>query len=721
MVQERKFTFKLGEDIITLSTGKLAGQAGGAVVVSSGDTVLLVTATMAKEPRTGIDFFPLTVDLEERLYAAGRIPGSFFRREGRPSEQAILLDRVIDRPLRPLFPKDMRNAVQIILLPLSLGKEQLLSVLGLIGASAALTISDAPFDGPIAAVRIGSIDEELIVNPTISQLKESTLDLLVAGSEEAIIMVEAGAQETDEETMLDALELAHESIQDAIRVQHEMRETVGKPKRLDYPSFALPEGLVECVRELTWDCLTEAVEKTPDRDERSKIFGAVEKKLRERLVQEELEVDWSDKQMGEAFHDVMKAVIRERILETGIRPDGRDPHTIRELTAEVDLVPRPHGSGLFSRGLTQVMSLTTLGMPSEEQRLDDLFPGETKRYIHHYNFPPFSTGETWFLRGPKRREIGHGALAARALEPVLPSTEEFPYTIRVVSESLSSNGSTSMAAVCGSTLSLMDAGVPLKAPVGGIAMGLISDGERYRVLTDIQGLEDHLGDMDFKVTGTRAGITALQMDIKIKGVTREILNEALAQARVARMQVLDVIKGAISAPRPELPENAPKMVTLKIDPEKIGKLIGPGGKTIRAIQEKYEVNVDVEDDGTVFIAAESGRGAEEALAYVKSIMETPQEGKIYTGKVARIVDFGAFVEILPGTDGLVHISQLSDKHIASVEAVVSVGDEILVMVTGIRRDGKIRLSRQAVLEGWTLEEARSHDRPKSSSRAPRRR
>ncbi|HEY88564.1 MAG TPA: polyribonucleotide nucleotidyltransferase [Thermoflexia bacterium] len=721
MAQERKFTFKLGEDIITLSTGKLAGQAGGAVVVSSGDTVMLVTATMAKKARAGIDFFPLTVDLEERLYAAGRIPGSFFRREGRPSEQAILLDRVIDRPLRPLFPKDMRNAVQIILLPLSLGKEQLLSALGLIGASAALTISDVPFDGPIAAVRIGSIDEELIINPTISQLKESTLDLLVAGSEEAIIMVEAGAQEIDEETMLDALELAHKSIQDAIRVQHEMREAVGKPKRLDYPSFALPAGLVERVRELTWDCLNEAVEKTTDRDERSEIFEAVEKELRERLAQEEQAVAWSDKQIDEAFHDVMKAVIRERILETGIRPDGRDPRTIRELTAEVDLVPRPHGSGLFSRGLTQVLSLTTLGMPSEEQRLDDLFPGETKRYIHHYNFPPYSTGETWFLRGPKRREIGHGALAARALEPLLPSTEEFPYTIRVVSESLSSNGSTSMASVCGSTLSLMDAGVPLKAPVGGIAMGLVSDGERYRVLTDIQGVEDHLGDMDFKVTGTREGITALQMDIKIKGVTRQILSEALEQARIARLQVLDVIKGAIAAPRPELPENAPKMVTLKIDPEKIGKLIGPGGKTIRAIQEKYEVNVDVEDDGTVFIAAESGRGAEEALVYVNFIMETPQEGKIYTGKVARIVDFGAFVEILPGTDGLVHISQLSDKHIPSVEAVVSVGDEILVMVTGIRRDGKIRLSRQAVLEGWTLEEARSHDRPKTSSRAPRRR
>ena len=383
-------------------------------------------------------------------------------------------------------------------------------------------------------------------------------------------------------------------------------------------------------------------------------------------------------------------------------------------------MPRPHGSGLFSRGLTQVLSLATLGMPSEEQRLDDLFPEETKRYIHHYNFPPFSTGETWFLRGPKRREIGHGALAERALEPLLPSEEEFPYTIRVVSEALSSNGSTSMASVCGSTLSLMAAGVPLKAPVGGIAMGLVSDGDRYRVLTDIQGLEDHLGDMDFKVTGTRNGITALQMDIKIKGVGRKILSEALAQAREARLQVLDVIKGAIAAPREKLPENAPKMLTTQIDPEKIGKLIGPGGKMIRSIQDEYEVNVDVEDDGTVFIAAEGGSGAEEALAYVNSIMEKPKEGKIYTGKVARIVDFGAFVEILPGTDGLVHISQLSDQHIPSVEDVVSVGDEILVMVTGIRRDGKIRLSRQAVLEGWSLEEARANDRPKRSSR-PRRR
>ncbi|MEA3307883.1 MAG: polyribonucleotide nucleotidyltransferase [Chloroflexota bacterium] len=721
MAQERKFTFKLGEDTITLSTGKLAWQAGGAVVVSSGDTALLVTATMAKEPRSGINFFPLTVDLEERLYAAGRIPGSFFRREGRPSEKAILLDRVIDRPLRPLFPKDLRNAVQVIIMPLSLGEEQSISALGLIGASAALMISDTPFGGPIGAVRIGSIEGKLIVNPTVSQLKESALDLLVASSADAIIMVEAGAHEIDEKTMLDALELAHESVQDAIRVQLVMQAEIGKPKRLDYPSFALPTELMDHARELTADCIAEVVEKTTDRDERARLLKAVEAELRDRLSKEEPADNWSERQIGDAFHDVMKDVVRERILATGIRPDGRDQHTIRQLSAEVDLVARPHGSGLFSRGLTQVLSLATLGMPSEEQRLDDLFPEETKRYIHHYNFPPYSTGEVWFLRGPKRREIGHGALAERALEPLLPSIEEFPYTIRVVSEALSSNGSTSMASVCGSTLSLMDAGVPLKAPVGGIAMGLVSDGERYRVLTDIQGLEDHLGDMDFKVTGTRQGITALQMDIKIKGVTRQILSEALEQARVARLQVLDVLKGAIAAPREQLPDNAPKMVTTQIDPEKIGKLIGPGGKTIRAIQEKYQVNVDVDDDGTVFIAAESGQGAEQALVYVNSIMETPEAGKIYTGKVARIVDFGAFVEILPGTDGLVHISQLSDQHVPSVEAVVSVGDEILVMVTDIRSDGKIRLSRQAVLEGWTLAEARSHDRPRRSSGRPRRR
>ncbi|MGC9469871.1 MAG: polyribonucleotide nucleotidyltransferase [Anaerolineae bacterium] len=712
MLEEHVFTTKLGDQEVTLKTGKIARLAGGAVIAQVGDTVLLATATMSRTPREGIDFFPLTVDFEERLYAAGRIPGSFFRREGRPTEKAILTSRLIDRPIRPLFPKDMRNDVQVIVQPLSQGESEYADMLGLVAASAALTISDVPFDGPVAGIRIGHVDGQLIVNPTIQQIKQSDLDLRVAGSADAIIMVEAGANEVSEELMLDAMQLAHESMQDAIRVQNEMREAVGKPKR-DYPRFGLPEALTARTNELMMDRVRHLVETTELKGERIEALNELEEELREALADEAEANSWLPRLIGEAFNNVLKAVVRERILDQGIRPDGRDPRTIRELEAEVHLVPRPHGSGLFTRGETQVMSLATLGMPGEEQELDDLFPEETKRYIHHYNFPPFSTGETWPLRGPRRREIGHGALAERALEPVLPSKEAFPYTIRVVSEVLSSNGSTSMASACGSTLALMDAGVPIKAPVGGIAMGLVSDGTRYRVLTDIQGIEDHLGDMDFKVTGTRQGITALQMDIKIKGVSRQILSEALEQARIAREQIIDVIEGAIASPRDTLSQFAPKMLTTQIDVDKIGALIGPGGKTIRALQAEYEVKIDIEEDGTVFIASPGGDGAQRALAYVESMMEKPKLGKVYTGKVVRVTDFGAFVEIIPGVDGMVHISQLSDTRIDKVTDAVNVGDEILVMVTDISSDGKIRLSRQAVLEGWTLEEAQAQDSPPS--------
>ncbi len=723
MFDEHTFSTTLGDQEITLSTGKIARLAGGAVLAKSGETVLLATATMS-DPREGISFFPLTVNFEERLYAAGRIPGSFFRREGRPSEKAILTSRLIDRPLRPLFPKDMRNEVQIIVTPLSQGEEEHADVLGVIASSAALMISDIPFDGPVAAVRIGHIDGELIINPTISQMKESLLDLRVAGSKDAIIMVEAGAEEVDESLMIDALELAHESIQDAIQVQDEMRAAVGKPKKDDYPRFGTPEALVEKVEAMTTDRLRTLLRETELKEDRDTALAEVEADVKASLAEEAEANEWTEGDIRDAFHDVFKKVVRERILNDNVRPDGRDQRTIRALDAEVGLMPRPHGTGLFTRGETQVLSLATLGMPGEEQMLDDLFPEETKRYIHHYNFPPFSTGETWFLRGPRRREIGHGALAERALEPVLPAQDEFPYTIRVVSEVMASNGSTSMASVCGSTLSLMDAGVPIKAPVGGIAMGLVSDGERYRVLTDIQGLEDHLGDMDFKVTGTRKGVTALQMDIKIKGVTRAILTEALEQAKEARLQILDVIEETIPEPRAELSTYAPKMLTIKIDPEMIGLIIGPGGKNIRATQDKFDVKIDVEEDGTVFVAAESGAGAQEALEYIRSITTPPEVGKIYTGRVVRITDFGAFVEILPGTDGLMHISQLSDEHVRSVEDVVNVGDEVLVMVTNVGRDNKIRLSRKAVINGWTLEEAREDDQPKRSSRgghSPRRR
>ncbi len=715
MLEEHAFEAELGGQTLTLKTGKIARLAGGSVLLQSGDTVLLATATMSRNPREGIDFFPLTCNYEERLYAAGRIPGSFFRREGRPSEQGILASRLIDRPLRPLFPKDLRNDVQVIVQPLSQGESEYADVLGITAASCALMISDIPFDGPVGGVRIGLIDGELVVNPTIQQMETSTLDLRIAGSAEAIIMVEAGASIVSEATMLDALELAHQSIQDVIRVQNEMRTAVGKPKCDDYVRFGMPEALASRANELMSDRLKELVSTTQLKGERLDSLNALEDELKEALAEEAEANGWSSRLVGNAFHDVLKETVRERILGEGIRPDGRDRYTIRALDAEVHLVPRPHGTGLFTRGETQVLSLATLGMPGERQELDDLFPAETKSYIHHYNFPPFSTGETWMLRGPRRREIGHGALAERALVPVLPSKEEFPYTIRVVSECMASNGSTSMASVCGSTLALMDAGVPISAPVGGIAMGLVSDGDRYCVLTDIQGMEDRLGDMDFKVTGTREGITALQMDIKIKGVTRQILTEALEQARVAREQIIDVITTTIPAPREELSDSAPKMLTTKIDVEKIGALIGPGGKIIRALQSEFEVKIDIEEDGTVFIAAPGGDGAERALKHIDAMMEVPEPGRIYTGKVVRVADFGAFVEILPGTDGLVHISQLSDTRIERVTDVANVGDELLVMVTAVT-DGKVRLSRQAVLQGWTLEEAKAQDSPPSGGR-----
>ncbi len=714
MLEERTFSTKLGDHTITLSTGKIARLAGGAVIAQSGDTVLLATATMARTPREGIDFFPLSVDFEERLYAVGRIPGSFFRREGKPSEQGTLTSRLIDRPLRPLFPKDMHNDVQVIVTSLSQGEENYADILGIIAASAALMISDIPFEGPVAGVRIGYIDGALVVNPTISQMRNSDLDLRVAGSADAIIMVEAGANEIEEGLMVEAMQLAHQSMQDVIAVQNEMRAAVGKPKS-DYPSFTLPEALKTRVAGLVTADIQNLLATSPLKGERIEVVDALRDGVKTQLAEEAEAEGWTITQIGEAFEDALKAVVRRRILDENIRPDGRDQRTIRPLDAEVHLVPRPHGSGMFTRGETQVLSLVTLGMPNEEQEIDDLFPEDTKRYIHHYNFPPYSTGEAYPLRGPRRREIGHGALAERALVPVLPPKDKFPYTIRVVSEVMASNGSTSMASTCGSTLALMDAGVPIKSPVGGIAMGLVSDGERYRVLTDIQGMEDHLGDMDFKVTGTRQGITALQMDIKIKGVTREILTEALAQARQAREQIIDVIEATIPSPRAELSAFAPKMLSTSIDPEKIGALIGPGGKNIRAIQAEYSVKVDVEEDGTVYIGSPGGEGAQKALKYINAMMETAEAGKIYTGKVVRVADFGAFVEILPGTDGMVHISQLSDTRVNQVTDVANVGDEVMVMVTDVSPDGKLRLSRRAVLEGWTLEEARAQDAPRSNS------
>jgi len=705
-VTTHSFTATLGEQTLSFETGKLAPQAGGAVTIQSGDTKLLVTATMSRDVREGISFFPLTVDFEERLYAAGRIPGSFFRREGRPPESATLIARLTDRPLRPLFPKKMRNDVQVIITPLSQDEEHSSDILSIIGASAALTISDVPFDGPIGAARVGYIDGELVMNPTLIQMEESLLDLKLAGSSDALLMVEASAEGVSESVLVEALASGYDAIQDTINTQHEMREAVGKPKRPYTLHGVVPDDLVDTMRHEASDRIADTFYGAEDKEERDSRVRALQNEMVERFGE-----TWDANVVKEALDKIAREIIRGRTIYDNWRPDGRKSDEIRSLSAEVGLLPRAHGSGLFTRGETQVLSVATLGTPREEQIIDDLSPREKKRYMHHYNFPPFSTGETWPLRGPKRREIGHGVLGEHALRPVLPDQDDFAYTIRVVSDVLSSNGSTSQASICGSTLALMDAGVPIKAPVAGIAMGMMKDGDRYQILTDIQGLEDHIGDMDFKVAGTREGVTALQMDIKLGGISYQLLEEALGQARDARLQILDVMTEAIPEPRADFSPYAPRMTIMHVSPDKLGAVIGSGGETVRSIEDQCDVSVDIEDDGTIYVAATSGPCAEKAQAMIEALTEEPEVGQIYTGRVARITNFGAFVEILPNTDGMVHISQLSNDFVDSVEDVVQVGDEIMVMVTNIDREGKIRLSRQAVLEGWTPEEARAADRP----------
>jgi polyribonucleotide nucleotidyltransferase len=553
---------------------------------------------------------------------------------------------------------------------------------------------------------VGYIDNELVVNPTLPEMEESTLDLRLAGTAEAILMVEANADGVEEHVLVEALRSGHEAIQDTVRTQKEMREAVGKPKR-EYRLYGVvPDELVDKVRQEASARIEEAVYGAENKEERDNRVRNLQNEMVARL-----EEAWDEGLIKEALDKVMRDIIRQRTINEGIRADGRRPDEIRSLSAEVGLLPRAHGSGLFTRGETQVLSVATLGTPREEQMIDDLSPRERKRYMHHYNFPPYSTGETWPLRGPKRREIGHGALGENALRPMLPGEDEFAYTLRVVSDVLSSNGSTSMASICGSTLALMDAGVPIKAPVGGIAMGMMKQDDRYQILTDIQGLEDHIGDMDFKVAGTREGVTALQMDIKTSGISYELLEEALAQAREARLQILDAMSEAISEPREDMSPYAPRMTIMQVDPSKLGAVIGSGGETVRSIEEQCDVSVDIEDDGSIYIAATSGPCAEQAQAMIEALTEEPEVGQIYTGRVVRTTNFGAFVEILPNTDGMVHISQLSNEYVDSVEDVVQVGDEIMVMVTNIDREGKIRLSRQAVLEGWTPEEARAADKP----------
>jgi polyribonucleotide nucleotidyltransferase len=707
--EAKRYTAIVGPHTLTFETGKLAGQAGGAVTLSVGDSTVFAAATMGGV-RDGIDFFPLSVEYEERLYAGGKIPGSFFRREGRAPTDAILTARLTDRPLRPLFQHGMRNEVQVIMYSFSSDGVNPLDILAINAASAAIMVSDIPWGGPVGAVRVGRVNGEFVINPTFAEMEASDLDLRIAGTKDAILMVECGANEIPEDVMAQALDLGHKSIQPFIEAQIKMAAEVGKAKR--EPTIALAnEELQKKVFERVNGPMNSLLDKPLNKSE---FYGGMDELLNNLVAELCIEGDATaptKKDVSSAFSEAEHKIVRERILSAGKRPDGRKPTDIRPIWCEVGLLSRPHGTGLFTRGETQILSFATLATLGEAQELDNLSPIKTKRYMHHYNFPPFSTGEAKPLRGQSRREVGHGALAERALEPVIPAEESFPYTIRVVSEALSSNGSTSMGSVCGSTLALMDAGVPIKAPVSGVAMGLITDETgRYQILTDIQGTEDHLGDMDFKVAGTAKGITALQMDIKISGLSAQMMKEALAQAHTARMSIMEKMLAVLPEPRKELKPHAPRIITVKIPVDKIGALIGPGGKNIRALQEETGTIIDIQEDGTVYIASTNSEGAKIAQEKVESLGESVVIGNIYTGKVVRIEAFGAFVELLPGVDGLVHISQLDTERVNSVEDICKLGDELTVMVTDVDPQGKVRLSRQAVLEGWSVEEAREKDK-----------
>lgn len=703
----------LGDKEIIIETGKLAGQANGSVTIRQGDSLIFSAVTMS-DVREGLDFFPLTVDYEERMYAGGRIPGSFFRREGRPRAEAVLTARMVDRPIRPLFPDGMRNDVQVMLMSLSADTENPLDIIAINAASASLMISDIPWHGPVGAVRIGYRDEEFIVNPTFSEIEDSSLDLVVVGTKEAITMVECGANEVSEQVVVKALDLAHKAIQPIIELQERMAREIGKEK-LEVETFEIKPALIDQVQQRISGQLTEILQKPYSKENLYGGISQLKKDVIEALTADkaetlsESEFKSLKKSVGNAFEEAEKTIIRERILNERVRPDGRRPEDVRDIWCEVNFSPRAHGSAIFTRGETQVLTLATLGTPRDAMEMDNLIPTEQKkRYMHHYNFPPFSTGEVGRIF-TSRREIGHGMLAERALEKMLPDEKDFPYTLRLVSEVMSSNGSSSMASTCGSTLALMDCGVPIKRPVSGVAMGMVKKDDNYVILTDILGMEDHLGDMDFKVTGTTEGITALQMDIKIGGITTEIMSEALEQARIARLHILDTMLQTIDQPRSDIKDHAPRIEAIKVPVEKIGAVIGKGGETIRNLQEETGTRIEVEDDGTIFISSVDGVGYKAARERIEQLTEEVQVGRIYTGKVVRVTDFGAFVELLPGTDGLVHISQLDTSHVKNVSDVVQVGDEITVMVTNIDNQGKIRLSRQALLEGWTLEEAQARD------------
>ena len=695
---------------LIVETGKLAGQANGSVTVQYGETIILATATMSKGPREGIDFFPLTVDYEERQYAAGKIPGSFQRREGRGRDEAILMGRLTDRPLRPLFPKGLRNDVQIIITTLSVDQENDPGIFGILGASAALMISDIPWSGPVAGVRMGYVDGKLVVNPTEQQREKSDLDLIIAATGDAVMMVEAGAKMVSEQTVLGAIQEAHDAIRTLCKLQEDLRAECGKAKAEFTPAKIDPdvEGAVD--GELG-DRLA-AVLNQEDKQTRNAGLDALTNETVGKLSER-----FDSAQLVSVVESRIKQAVRVQILTKDLRPDGRSTNTIRAIECEVGVLPRTHGSGLFTRGQTQALSIATLGAPGDAQKIESLaWEDQQKRYIHHYNFPPYSTGEARPMRGPSRRDIGHGHLAERALVPVLPSKDAFPYTLRVVSEVVSSNGSTSMASVCGSTLSLMDAGVPISAPVAGVAMGLVlGSGEhegKHAILTDILGMEDALGDMDFKVAGTDAGITALQMDIKVKGITLQIMEEALEQARHARLFILGKITAAIAEPRAKLSQYAPKMVTVQVPQDKIGAIIGPGGKTIRRIQDETGAKIDIDDSGLVSISSPSREGAERAAGIVRGMTEELEVGKIYLGKITRLMTFGAFAEVLPGKEGLIHVSELAEHRVAKVEDVVDLGDEVMVMVVEVDSMGRVNLSRRAVIEGQTPDDyaARKVDR-----------
>jgi polyribonucleotide nucleotidyltransferase len=721
LVTPNSFESEVGGRKLTIETGKLAGQASGAITARYGDTVVLVTACTSQEPREGVDFLPLTVDYEERLYAAGKIPGGFIRREGRPSQEATLASRLTDRPLRPLLPKAWRNDIQVIITVLSADQENDPDILAVIGGSAALSISPIPFAGPVSAVHVGYINGEMVLNPTLAQLEDSQLDLVVVSTKEAIVMIEAGANEAPEDIVMQGIEFGHQANQPIIRLQEQLQQAVGQPKLETPVSEVNPEVLSE-ISPIADEKLARALGQS-EKSQREEELSELKTELVEKLGEKFPEAD-----INAALDDKIRTAIRNDLLDKQKRIDGRSLTDVRPVSCEVGLLPRTHGSALFTRGQTQVLTITTLGSVGKEQMLDGLGIEESKRFIHHYNFPPFSSGETRRIGSPGRREIGHGALAERAIEPVLPKAEDFPYTIRLVSEVLSSSGSTSMASVCAASLSLMDAGIPTKAAVAGIAMGLVTgEDSKYAILTDIQGIEDNYGDMDFKIAGTANGITAMQMDTKLKGISLEVVKQTLPQARQARLFILEKMQQTISASRPEMSKYAPRMYKITIDPDKIGAVIGTGGKTIRSIIEQTKATIDVDNDGTVLIGSPDEEAARKAIDIIESLTKEVEVGAIYTGKVSRILNFGAMVEIAPGKEGLVHISELADHRVAKVEDEVKIGDEVTVKVTGIDDLGRVNLSRRAVFDksaqatGTRMQSSPSKDYPfkRRDSRPPR--